>query len=57
MIILSGSKKSSKLSFHNSNNGNLRNVTFDLLKSIVADPHRKNADADPGNNLSADADS
>jgi hypothetical protein len=25
-------------------------------KSSVADPHRKNADADPGKNLNADAD-
>jgi hypothetical protein len=26
------------------------------LYSSVADPHRKNADADPGKNLNADAD-
>jgi hypothetical protein len=28
-----------------------------LDNSSVADPHRKNADADPGKNLNADADS
>jgi hypothetical protein len=30
---------------------------YNVLPTSVADPHRKNADADPGKNLKADADS
>jgi hypothetical protein len=29
---------------------------YNVLPTSVADPHRKNADADPGKNLKADAD-
>jgi hypothetical protein len=33
-------------------------ITYDFPTGVtsVADPHRKNADADPGKNLNADAD-
>jgi hypothetical protein len=34
----------------------LRSLILKVLAS-VADPHRKNANADPGKNLNADADS
>ncbi len=39
-------------------NGDLSNLGTTLLNSSVADPHKKNADADadPGKNLDADAD-
>jgi hypothetical protein len=32
------------------------NIIFLCIYISVADPHRKNADADPGKNLNADAD-
>jgi hypothetical protein len=31
-------------------------IRYTVETTSVADPHRKNADADPGNNLNADAD-
>ncbi len=37
-------------------NGDLSNLGATLLNSSVADPHKKNADADPGKNLDADPD-